>query len=113
MKFKLLGLLVLTCILFVGLSGLVFAETDVNPFIGTWRNESTPEVTIVFTATTYTNYFAGRSAGTKRYTYDAEKVTFVEIVRTPYGNVENKWTENYSFTEDKLILGGRIFIKEP
>ena len=111
---------VLMLLFFVGIICLVWGQdtskTDENPFLGTWVLEEDTRITIVFTSSTYTNYYNNTSAGTKRYTYDAEKVTFSENVSTPFGVVENKWSENYSFSDDgKLILGTRnirIFVKK-
>jgi hypothetical protein len=92
---------------------------DDNPFIGKWILESDTRITRIFTSTTRTNYFNGianptpGSIGSTKYTYDSEKIYFTDIQSTPYGNIENNWSSEYSFIDGKLNLGGQLHFRDP
>jgi len=100
----------------------VNAQSNDNPFIGTWILESDPRITRVFTSTTYSTFFEGVSAnnpsstGPARYTYDSEKIYFTETVQIRMGNsrinTENKWASEYSFVDGKLNVGGQIHTRK-
>ena len=94
-----------------------------NPFIGTWVLESNPEITRVFTDSTYMSYLNGVRAnnpaalGPARYTFDSENIYFTETVQIRVGNSlineENRWSSKYSFIDGKLNLAGQIHIRDP
>jgi len=79
------SILFFSCLLFLTLHNDVWG--DDNPFIGTWILESNPEITRVFTDSTYMSYLNGVRAnnpaaiGPARYTFDSENIYFTETVQ--------------------------------